>query len=192
LERYHGMGIRRVVTGHDAQGKAVVVFDGDASNVVRPSHRPGVAIHNLWLIDSAPAEISKEDETGNRTIGLLPPKNGSVFRIIEFPPESAWIDAVDPEAAKAAWESIGAGHVGDTGGAAPHPLMHKTETVDYAVCLEGEIYLVLDASEVLIRAGDTVVQRGTNHAWSNRSDAVCKMMFVLIDGVARGVSDTNP
>ena len=60
--------------------------------------------------------------------------------------------------------------------------MHRTETVDYAVCLSGKIYLVLDDSEVLIKAGDTVVQRGTNHAWSNRSDQPCHMMFVLVDG----------
>ena len=122
------------------------------------------------------------EETTTGTIGLLPPANGSVFRVIEFPPEQGWIDEVDAGAAKAAWDSIGAGHVGDHSEAAPHPLMHRTETVDFALCLEGEIYLVLDDSEVLIKTGDTVVQRGTNHAWSNRSDAVCKMMFVLVDG----------
>lgn len=175
------MGIRRVVTGHDERGKAVVVSDADASNVVRPSHRPGVAIHNIWVLDGAPAEIDGPQETTDRKIGLLPPTRGSVFRVIEFPPEKDWIGSVDRDAAKAAWESIGAGHVGDTQ-APPHPLMHETDTVDYAVCLEGEIVLVLDDSEVLIKAGDTVVQRGTNHAWSNRSDAVCKMMFVLVDG----------
>ena len=60
--------------------------------------------------------------------------------------------------------------------------MHRTETVDYSYCLEGEIYMVLDDSELLIKAGDAVVQRGTNHAWSNRSDSVCKMLFVLVDG----------
>ena len=54
--------------------------------------------------------------------------------------------------------------------------------IDYALCLEGEVYLVLDDSEVLLKAGDTVVQRGTNHAWSNRGDRDCKMLFVLVDG----------
>jgi len=179
----HGidMGVRRIVTGHDARRKAVVISDADATNVVRPSHRPGVAIHNIWVIDGAPAPVEGPEETTDRTIGLLPPTRGSVFRVIEFPPEQDWIGSVDRDAAKAAWESIGAGHVGDTA-APPHPLMHRTDTVDYALCLEGEIVLVLDDSEVLVRAGDTVVQRGTNHAWSNRSDAVCKMMFVLVDG----------
>lgn len=176
------MGVRRVVTGHDESGKAIVVSDADATNVVRPGNRPGVAIHNIWLIDSAPAQVFGPQETTDQTIGLLPPKNGSVFRIIDFPPEKGWIEEVDREAAQAAWASIGAAHVGDADAAPPHPLMHRTETVDYAVCLEGEMFLVLDDSEVLIKAGDTVVQRGTNHAWSNRSDSVCKMMFVLVDG----------
>jgi len=178
------MGVRRIVTGHDESGKAIVVSDGDASNVVRPENRPGVAIHNLWVIDSSPARVFGAEETTERKIGLLPPANGSVFRIIDFPPEKGWIDQIDRDAAHAAWESIGAGNVGDTDRAPPHPLMHRTETVDYAVCLEGEMYLVLDDSEVLVRKGDTVVQRGTNHAWSNRSEAVCRMMFVLVDGTS--------
>lgn len=176
------MGIRRVITGHDQSGKAVVISDEEASNIVRPGHRPGVAIHNLWRIDSAPAKVFGPEETTNDTIGLLPPKNGCVFRIIEFPPEKGWIEDIDDTAAKEAWASIGAEHVRDTSEKAPHPLMHRTETVDFALCLEGEIHMVLDDSEVLIKAGDTVIQRGTNHAWSNRTDYVCTVMFVLIDG----------
>ncbi len=175
------MGVRRVVTGHDRNGKAIVVSDAEATNIVRPSHRPGVAIHNLWLADSSPAEVFGADDTTTETIGLLPPQNGSVFRIIDFPPEKDWIDSIDAEAAKSAWASIGAEDVG-VEDKPPHPLMHRTETVDYTVCLEGEIVMVLDDSEVLIRQGDSVIQRGTNHAWSNRSDAVCRMLFVLVDG----------
>ena len=120
-------------------------------------------------------------ELRNRKIGLLPPKNGSVFRVIKFPPEKDWIDDVDAEAAKSSFASIGAEGASDQG-EPPHPLMHRTETVDYAICLQGEIYLVLDDSEVLMKTGDTCVQRGTNHAWSNRSDADCHMMFSLVDG----------
>lgn len=183
------MGVRRVVTGHDKNGRAIVVSDGDATNIVRPALRPDVAIHNLWRLDSAPAQVFGPEETTHGAIGLLPPANGSIFRVIEFPPEKGWIDELDADAVKAAWDSIDAGHVGDRSDSAPHPLMHRTETVDFALCLEGEIYLVLDDSEVLIRAGDTVVQRGTNHAWSNRSAAVCRMMFVLVDGTFEDQSD---
>tara|TARA_B100000686_G_C16684055_1_gene913656 strand:- start:824 stop:1387 length:564 start_codon:yes stop_codon:yes gene_type:complete len=176
------MGIRRVITGHDETGKAIIISDEEASNIVRPEHRPGVSIHNLWLVDSAPAKVFGPEDTTKGTIGLLPPENGSVFRIIEFPPEKGWIDDIDASAAKSAWASIGAEHVGVTSGKPAHPLMHRTETVDLALCLEGEIHMVLDDSEVLIKQGDTVIQRGTNHAWSNRMNAICKMMFILIDG----------
>ncbi len=175
------MGVRRVVTGHDQDGKAIVISDAEAANIVRPRNRPGVAIYNLWQIDASPAPVFGADETTDRTIGLLPPRQGSIFRLIDFPPEKDWIDDIDPEAARAAWASIGAEGVG-VNGEPPHPLMHRTETIDYGLCLEGEIYMVLDDSEVLIEKGDAVIQRGTSHAWSNRSDAVCKMMFVLADG----------
>ncbi len=110
-----------------------------------------------------------------------PRKTASVFRVIKFPPEKDWIDNVDAEAAKSSFASIGAEGASDQD-EPPHPLMHKTETVDYAICLKGEIYLVLDDSEVLMKAGDTCIQRGTNHAWSNRSDEDCHMMFSLVDG----------
>jgi hypothetical protein len=175
------MDVRRIVTGHDDSGKAIVVSDGPTPNVLKPDNRPGVEIHNLWVLDESPARVHGPEESVDRQIGLLPPKNGSVFRVIKFPPEKDWIDNVDREAAKKSFASIGAEGASDQG-EPPHPLMHKTETVDYAICLQGEIYLVLDDSEVLMKAGDTCIQRGTNHAWSNRSDTDCHMMFSLVDG----------
>jgi len=177
------MSVRRIVTGHDGNGKAIVITDGESPNIVRPDNRPGVEINNLWVLDETPSRpLGSEESVENRQIGLLPPKNGSVFRVIKFPPEKDWIDDVDREAAKHSFASIGAEGAADDSGEPPHPLMHKTETVDYAVCLSGEIYLVLDDSEVLMKTGDTCVQRGTNHAWSNRADTDCYMMFVLVDG----------
>ncbi|MBI79794.1 MAG: cupin domain-containing protein [Pseudomonadota bacterium] len=176
------MKIRRIITGHDDQGKAIIVSDQPVMNIIKPENRPGVEIHNIWQNDSSPAKVFGPEETTDCSIGLLPPKNGSIFRIINFPPEKDWIDNVDPEKAKEAWKSIGAAGVGVSENP-PHPLMHRTETVDYALCLEGEMHMVMDNSETLIKAGDVVIQRGTNHAWSNRSEKNCKMMFVLVDGV---------
>ena len=183
------MNVRRVVTGHDKDGKAIVIFDGDTPSVIKPEGRPGVEFHTIWRIESAPAMVFGPEETTDCKIGLLPPANGSVFRIIQFPPEAGWIEKMDTETTSQAWASVGAEQVGDTSTTAPHPLMHRTETVDYAVCLAGEIYLVLDNSEVLIKAGDAVVQRGTNHAWSNRSDQPCRMMFVLVDGTFKNTEE---
>ncbi|OUU79143.1 MAG: hypothetical protein CBC38_05205 [Gammaproteobacteria bacterium TMED78] len=175
------MSIRRIITGHDKNGKAVVISDESVKNIVKPENRPGVAIHNIWKNDSSPAKVFGPEETTNETIGLLPPKNGSVFRIIHFPPEKDWIDNIDHKKAQDAWKSIGAEGVG-VSDKPLHPLMHKTETIDYALCIEGEMHMVMDDSETLIKKGDVVVQRGTNHAWSNRSSDYCIMMFVLIDG----------
>ena len=177
------MEVRRIVTGHDENGRAVVVSDGPVSNVIRATNRPGVELHNVWQVDSAPAPVPGPAESTDSPIGLLPPKHGSVFRVAVFPPEKAWIDSISRDEARQAFASMGAEHAADTSETPAHPLMHTTETIDYALCLEGEVYLVLDDSEVLLKAGDTVVQRGTNHAWSNRGDHDCKMLFVLVVGV---------
>ena len=177
-------GVRRVITGHDERGKAVVIIDEEAPNVFNPPNRPGVQINNVWRALESPADLGGNEDTaapGGR-IPLEPGANGSVFRVIEFPPEAGWIDQVDREAAKASFREFGAEHAAVDDAAPPHPLMHRTETIDYAICLSGEMHMVLDDSEVLIKAGDVVVQRGTNHAWANRSDAPCRMAFVLIDG----------
>ena len=132
------MDVRRIVTGHDADGKAIVVSDGPTPNVLKPDNRPGVEIHNLWVLDESPAKVHGPEESVDRKIGLLPPKNGSVFRVIKFPPEKDWIDDVDAEAAKSSFASIGAEGASDQG-EPPHPLMHKTETVDYAIYLRADL-----------------------------------------------------
>ena len=176
--------IRRVVTGHDARGKAIVISDGINQNVVKPANRPGVVMNNFWVEDKTPTSVAGNKETApaGKMIPLEPPQGGHHIRIVEFPPEKDWIDKVDRAAAQASFASLGAGHAADSSSKPPHPLMHRTKSIDYAVVLEGEIYMVLDESEVLVKAGDVIIQRGTNHAWSNRSDKYCKICFVLISG----------
>ena len=177
--------IRRIVTGRDRDGTAIVVSDGPTPNVKTSPNRPGVRFQNVWLTDGAPARIDGPSEAAEagKPIALEPPKHGTVLRIVEFPPESGYIDKVDPDMAQKAFGEIGAGHALHSGtGKARHPFMHATRTVDYGIVLEGEIYLVLDDSEVLMKKNDICVQRGTNHAWSNRSDKPCTVAFVLIDG----------
>ena len=177
-------GIRRIVTGLGADGKATVISDAAAPNVKQSPNRPGVVINNLWLTDSAPAKINGPEDAGAAIARLEPPAGGTVFRIVEFPPESGYIDSIDADTAHAAFADMGAGHAKDTSEKPPHPFMHGTETVDYALVLEGETYLVMEDTEVLMKAGEVCVQRGTKHAWSNRSDKPCKIAFVLIDGAA--------
>jgi len=173
--------IRRVVTGHDENGRAICVADSAATKILARPNRPGVSLINLWQCETTPAEYDGVEETVDGPFILNPPAGGSVFRIVEFEPEDPEIiGALD---GKAAFAEMGAADavVED----ARHPFMHRTNSVDYAVILCGEITMLLDDSEVHLKAGDVVVQRGTNHAWSNRGTETCRIVFVLVDAVAR-------
>lgn len=174
--------IRRVVTGHDANGRSIVISDGAPSNIKQSPQRPGVVINNLWMTDSMPAKTAGPEDATATPMGLEPAANGTNFRIVEFPPETDYIAKVSAEDARQAFGDMGASHAIQGGAKPRHPFMHKTKTLDYAIVLSGEVYLVLDETEVLMKAGDVCVQRATSHAWSNRSDGPCKIAFILIDG----------
>jgi hypothetical protein len=174
--------IRRVVTGHDKDGKAVIVSDGVTPVVFEIPQRPGYSANEIWVTNAMPALIDEAGEPTDRPRSITPPPNGTVCRVVEFPPEASFIASMDKATAKAAFSSFGSEEAYSEEGEQPHPLMHRTKTVDYGIVLSGEIYLVLDKGETLLKAGDVVVQRGTNHAWSNRSDKPCRMAFILVDG----------
>ncbi len=169
--------IRRVVTGHDASGSAVVVMDGIAPNV---KVRSGAGfVHSLlWVTDETPADISRNSDRAAREIGVAPPPGGSILRMVDFPPVTAEAEAIDNDALVRA---MGASHQAEGGAKARHSYMHRTRTIDYAIVVEGEIDLLLDDSEVHLKAEDVVVQQGTNHAWVNRGSRTCRVAFVLID-----------
>lgn len=179
--------VRRVVTGHDENGRAIIESDTPAPVVRYAPLRPGYSMHEVWATYSTPAAIDYAGEPTDRPRSIEPPANGCVCRIIEFPPEASWIGNIDAEKAKEAFASLGSGHAAVPAKDAPHPLMHRTKTVDYGIVLSGEIHLVVDEGETLLKPGDVVVQRGTNHAWSNRSDEPCRMAFVLVDGKWEGM-----
>jgi len=175
--------VRRVVTGHDGNGKAIVVEDGLAPAVRSNPLRPGHISIDLWRTSTAPVPLAgtEPDPTaGPRKIH--PDTRGTVLRISEVAPESEAIRNLTPEKARELFKAMGNESASTFGRGGSHPLMHRTETVDYAVVLDGEIYLVLDEGEVKLTTGDVVIQRGTNHAWSNRSGKSVRMLYVLIDG----------
>ncbi|MFM1950404.1 MAG: hypothetical protein RL418_91 [Actinomycetota bacterium] len=149
---------RRVVTGHNQNGVSVVISDGPVP-VHRVMPQDGVGFYEVWNTDAAPAPISPVEETEptQRSLRVPPEPMGTKIRINEFFP----------------------GFINELGNQSP---VHRTESIDYGIVLEGEIYLVLDDSEVLLRAGDVCIQRGTDHAWANRSDRVCRVAFILVDG----------
>jgi mannose-6-phosphate isomerase-like protein (cupin superfamily) len=172
-------GIRRVVTGHDADNKAIVISDQIATNILKRPNRPGVTLTNLWQTFETPAHYAGPEETVDGPFVLHPPTNGSVFRYVMFEPEDPEVLATLDGAA--AFAEMGAGH--NVVKNARHPFMHRTNSVDYAVILTGRIKMLMDDSEVELATGDVVIQRGTNHAWSNQFDEPCTIAFVLIDGV---------
>ncbi len=183
-EKNINRSIRRVITGHDAQGRSIVTEDAAAPSVHTNPKRVGYHLTQLWMTDQTPAYVGNEPDPTSRPLRLEPPKGGTVVRIVEFGPEGDWLTKLDAAGAKEAWGDLGRGNAStNKTGQAKHPLMHRTQSVDYCLVLEGEITLVLDEEEVTVRAGDFVVERGTNHAWANRSGKPCKLLFVLIDGV---------
>jgi mannose-6-phosphate isomerase-like protein (cupin superfamily) len=175
--------VRRIVTGHDAQGRSMVSEDRAAPSVHTNPKRVGYCLTQLWMTDATPAPVGNEADPTTRPLKLEPPKDGTVVRIIEFGPEGEWLHKIDAAATREAWGALGTQSAStNRSGGAKHPFMHRTQSVDYALVLDGEITLVLDNEEVLMRAGDFLVERGTNHAWANRSGKACRILFVLIDG----------
>ena len=163
--------IRRIVTGDDANGSSRIVEDKPATAIRTVPERPGYRAVNVWRTNADAVEKHQ---------GILPPKGGTLLRIIDFPPEPK-----DPEERRRRIAATFGGIFKDASHDkrdGKHPGMHRTATVDYAIVLEGEIWAVMDEGETLMRAGDVLIQRGTNHAWANRSNATARIAFVLIDG----------
>jgi hypothetical protein len=176
--------VRRVVTGHDAQGRAVFLEDGPVPRVQRVGGPQGPLFFEVWNTRDTPAPIDRASgEPPESGIQLAPPKNGTRIRVLDIPPEDDSIGTLTPEQAKAHFAEVGAAAASShSGSGSRHAYMHRTETVDYGIVLEGEITLILDVGETTVRAGDIVIQRGTNHGWANRSGRNCRIAFILIDG----------
>ena len=175
--------VRRVLTGHDADGRSTFIADGLAPNVKEMASMPGLALTDLWETVAAPASNAGDKDAASRPVRLEPPKNGTLLRIVEFPPDATWRQGAD---AKAAFKSIGAGHAKDR--ASSDPMMHKTSTVDYIIVLKGEIYALMEKGETLLKAGDILVQRGTNHSWSVRGNEPCVVAAILVSAKPVGAS----
>ena len=175
--------VRRVVTGHDANGKAIVVSDAPAPFSITNPQRPGYVSTDIWRTNATPApNAARPDEPTLGPRRQMPEKNGTVIRVNRVMPETDEVRNITPEESKRIFAALGNEQASTFAKSGRHPLMHRTETIDYAVILCGEIYCVLDDTEVLLKTGDILVQCGTNHAWSNRSNAPCDILFVLIDG----------
>jgi len=172
---------KRVVTGHDAQGRAVVAYSGPTPSVFSLKSVPGTVFYEVWNSSNSPAALDNGADPTAKPLQLSPVPFGSVVRVVDIPPDSVQ-NQVSEEDAAAAFAEIGESHAGTGTTDSQHKLMHRTETLDYGIVTEGEVWLVLDQEEVHLKRGDMVVQRGTNHAWSNRTEQMARMVFILLDG----------
>ena len=177
--------MRRIVTGHNEQGKAVIVSESVPPNIILFAAVPGTVFYEIWNTNQSPAPLLVLDDNGAdptlRPLQLHPTPQGSIIRFVDIPPDSIQnnVSAVDIAAGFAQMGAAGAlTHNNDS----PHKLMHRTETIDYGILISGELWLVLDEGETKLKVGDVVIQRGTNHAWSNRTNEIARMVFILLDG----------
>jgi hypothetical protein len=169
---------RRVVTGLNSSGRSVILSDGASPHIMPFMGMQNFAVTDFWKaqMPADNGEATSDDPCG-MPIEVAPPLGGSVFRVTQFPPEKEWMQPGDalgnPQPAPR--KRVDAG--------ARHPHMHRTRTLDYAIVLSGEIWAVMDEGETKLVAGDVLIQRGTNHAWANRSENPCIVAFVMLDAL---------
>lgn len=154
--------VRRVITGHDGNHTAKAIIDGPSANV--RSRHAGTASTLIWCTDEMPADISIGENV----------EDMGARQLGTYPPENGArfiVMQIDPGAPGA---------------------MHRTETIDFIAVVEGEIDMDMDDSSLTLKAGDTMVQRGTNHSWVNRSDRPAKIAIVLLDAKPLGIGHAVP
>jgi mannose-6-phosphate isomerase-like protein (cupin superfamily) len=175
--------VRRIVTIDDADGKSVAIEDGPAPDVRTDPARPGFSSTRIWVTDATPVSIRQARDALALPHHIEPPPRGSVCRIVTFPPDATFRGKIGGEEVETFFRAMGSPAASTYSPGAAHPYMQKTRTLDFCLVLDGEITLVLDTAEVELAAGDTVVQRGTNHAWSNRSERPCTIAISSHDAM---------
>ena len=173
---------RRIVVV-DENDKSKASSDGPSPDIRIDPARPGFSVARMWVSDGTPVKLQGLRETLHAPHRLEPPAGGSVCRVVTFPPDDTFISKVGAREVRAYFAAMGSPAASSYSGKAPHPYMQKTPSLDFCLVIEGEITLVLDTEEVRLKAGDTVVQRGTNHAWSNRSNQPCVIAFSSHDAM---------
>ena len=169
---------RRVVTGHDERGRAVIIEDAPPSRIYDNLGQKGLVFFEVWNTQESPIHIDRSSgEPHESRLSLSPPPRGTRIRVLDIPvedPASSDLDAV--------FENIGGkdAHIGAKSGR--HANFHRTQTIDYGIVLDGEITLLMDVGETTLYPGDICIQRGTNHGWVNRGSKPCRIAFILIDG----------
>ena len=168
---------RRIVTGHDASGRSIILSDGDAPVMVQSDHSPAMGMAEIWRCDEMPPSNEGDADGALLPFALEPSGQGLIARVVHFPPDKDLGWSAD-DAAKV-FDQFGGGDAmanKDT----RHAAFHRTKSLDFALVMEGEIWALMDVGETLMQPGDILVQRGTSHAWANRADKPCRVCFVAV------------
>jgi uncharacterized cupin superfamily protein len=168
---------RRVVTGHDAQGRSIILSDGPNPVMVQPASSPAFGLAEIWRCDAQPPSNAGNEDGALQPFTLEPVPGGLIARLVHFPPdeELGW----SAEDATQAFDEFGGGEAMVNQGKR-HAGFHRTQSLDFAIVTEGEIWCLMDVGETLLKPGDILVQRGTSHAWSNRTDKPARVCFFAV------------
>jgi len=173
---------KKYVMAVTASGKSDVVSETDIT--VLPEYRPGAPGMDLWLNTETPADMSgTEDPVAGKPMTHEPPDGGALFRILHFLPGQS--KSLTPEEMLQAHKALNSVHIPtiEEMQASKHPSMHKTDTLNYFVVTEGEVWSLTEGRDVLLKAGDVIIQKGCMHGWRNDSDKPCVLVAVLIDAL---------
>jgi mannose-6-phosphate isomerase-like protein (cupin superfamily) len=175
-----GFQVKRIVTGLNAQRESEISMIGPCTNRREVEGWPGTFVNELWVTNESPVDNSGSEDAALRPIRHDPTPRGTIFRVVEIPPEADLkIDAA------ATFAAMGSANRPTDKDKSRHFSMHKTDSIDYTVVISGECTMLMEQGEVQICPGDCIVQRGTNHAWVNRSKTPCVIAFILIDAIPR-------
>lgn len=167
---------RRVVTGHNEDGMSTILFDDMGTNVTHIPSWEGLYVTELWVTSEMPVDNNGGEDRALRPMKHDPDPSGTIFRLVEIPPESK-----TKFNAKGIFTELGSSNKPTEADSERHPTMHKTNSVDYLVVISGEMIMEMEEGSTVLRQGDCIVQRGTNHAWVNRSSEPCLIAAVLVD-----------
>lgn len=172
--------VKRYITGLNAKGKSTVVLNDFAPNALDFGFIAGA---DIWVTNETPADNTGNEDRSLRAFIHDPSPGGTVFRYMRFPPATK----ASEQEAKKFFQDIGSKNQPTKSDRNLHGLMHKTDSIDYMVVLTGELWMIMEDGEYLLKAGDCIVQRGTKHSWMNRSDQECSAVVILIDAVPLAV-----
>ena len=173
--------LRRIVTGHNPDGKSKIMIDGGPSRTLGEDIG---GLFEIWNTDGNQIDTLSSEDKADIDVVLSPQKNGTKSRYFAIHPTPKNVSREELEKGTAiAFEKMGASH--ERVDTSRHPSMHKTKTIDYIILLKGDITLLLDEDEVRLKPFNVVVQRGTNHAWINNGNEPALLIAVLIDSEFR-------